>query len=362
LEEVKLKTSSKQLRFYEIDLLRFIAALSVVLFHYAFRGYAADNMTSMPYLSLAPLAKYGYLGVDLFFIISGFVILMTASSGSSRRFVVSRVVRLFPAFWACCTVTFIAIIIAGGTRYSASFRQYAINMTMLSEFIGVKPIDGAYWSLFVEMKFYALVFVVLLIRQIHRAKELLGFWLIVVLIASIRPIPYVDFFIIPKFAPYFIAGAMFYIIHAEGVCTYKIFITVASYIAVAREAISKISSMETHYHASFDGIVIAIILAICFLALFLVATGKTKPFASKKWLLLGALTYPLYLIHQNFGFIIFNLAYPYLNPHFIIVGTFVVVLLVAYIVNRKVESKYSRPFKILLERLFAIRPKSLTSQ
>jgi peptidoglycan/LPS O-acetylase OafA/YrhL len=71
-----------QHRFYELDLLRFFAALAVVLFHHGFRGYAADHMTDMPYLSLAPAAKYGYLGVDLFFLISGFVILMTASGGS----------------------------------------------------------------------------------------------------------------------------------------------------------------------------------------------------------------------------------------------------------------------------------------
>ena len=64
-----------QQRVNEIDLLRFIAALAVVFFHYAFRGYAADDLSILPYPLLAPLAKYGYLGVELFFMISGFVIL-----------------------------------------------------------------------------------------------------------------------------------------------------------------------------------------------------------------------------------------------------------------------------------------------
>ena len=81
-------------RVNEIDLLRFIAALAVVFFHYTFRGYAADAMTIMPYPLLAPFSKYGYLGVELFFMISGFVILMTAANGSLRKFVVSRFVRL----------------------------------------------------------------------------------------------------------------------------------------------------------------------------------------------------------------------------------------------------------------------------
>src|SRR5881394_93905 len=96
-------------RLYEVDLLRFFAAMSVLLFHYCFRGYAADGMSVMPYPTLAPVAKYGYLGVDLFFMISGFVILMSVSSGSLRDFFVSRVVRLYPAFWVCCTITFLTI-------------------------------------------------------------------------------------------------------------------------------------------------------------------------------------------------------------------------------------------------------------
>ncbi|MDD5250387.1 MAG: hypothetical protein PHY45_15495, partial [Rhodocyclaceae bacterium] len=54
-------------RVNEIDLLRFVAALSVVFFHYSFRGYAADAMSVMPYPLLAPFSKYGYLGVELFF-------------------------------------------------------------------------------------------------------------------------------------------------------------------------------------------------------------------------------------------------------------------------------------------------------
>ncbi len=352
-------TTTNPHRFYEIDLLRFLAALSVVLYHYGFRGYAADNKTIMPYLWIAPIAKYGYLGVDLFFIISGFVILMTASSGSARRFVIARVVRLYPAFWVCCTMTFIAILIAGGTRYSASLHQYAVNMTMLSEFLGVKPIDGAYWSLFVEMKFYWLVLVVLLLRQIHRAKELLGLWLALVLLIAQWPIRYVGFFLIPNYAPYFIAGAMFYIIHAEGVCVYKIFIIAVSYLASLREAIHKVSGMQSHYHSEFSEAAIAITLAVFFLILFFVATGRTRKFASDSWLLLGALTYPLYLIHQNIGFIVFNLSYPHVSPHATMVGTVAGILLAAYVINRKVERQYARPMKVLLEKILRVQARPL---
>lgn len=93
-------------RIPELDLLRFLAAIAVVFFHYAFRGYAGDDLTTMHYPALEPVAQYGFLGVHLFFMISGFVILMTAGDGSVKRFIASRASRLLPAFWVCCTITF----------------------------------------------------------------------------------------------------------------------------------------------------------------------------------------------------------------------------------------------------------------
>src|SRR5436190_1602313 len=83
------------------------------------------------------LFKYGYLGVELFFIVSGFVILLTALNRSAREFVVSRGTRLYPAFWTCVTITFLAILTIGGSRYSATWPQYLANLTMLQEFMKI---------------------------------------------------------------------------------------------------------------------------------------------------------------------------------------------------------------------------------
>jgi peptidoglycan/LPS O-acetylase OafA/YrhL len=93
-----------------------------------------------------PVAKYGYLGVDLFFMISGFVIFMTVSDGTLRHYVVSRVTKLYPAFWICCTITFVVSLGIGGERFPVSVMQYLVNMLCLGGVFGVAAIDGAYWS------------------------------------------------------------------------------------------------------------------------------------------------------------------------------------------------------------------------
>lgn len=347
-------------RFYEVDLLRFIAALAVVLFHYGFYGYAEGKMR-LPYFTLAPLAKYGYLGVDLFFLISGFVILMTAFRCSAKRFVISRVVRLYPAFWACCTLTFLVTLLAAG-RETASFKNYALNMTMLSGFFRTPAIDGSYWSLFVEIRFYVLVFVALLLGQLDRVKALLGLWLFLALVFSRWDVQYVSYFLISDYAHYFIGGAMLYLIHEEGVCPYKLAIVVSSYLAAVLAAAKVATESALHLGTPFSLVVVAAVIAVFYIVLFLVAIGRTSHIASARWLMLGALTYPLYLIHQYVGYLIFNALYGLVNDHALMCGTLAFVLAIAWAVHENVEKRYSRSFNSLLERLMKIRraPLSIT--
>jgi peptidoglycan/LPS O-acetylase OafA/YrhL len=341
-------------RFYELDLLRFIAAFSVLLFHYSFRGYAADNLSALPYLSLAPLSKYGFLGVNLFFLISGFVILMTASSGSKRHFVVSRIVRLYPAYWVCCTATFLVMRCAASARFVPSLRQYLLNMTMLNGFIGVPFIDSVYWSLQVEMKFYALVFLMLLFRQIHRAKALLGIWLALYLVAGLVHVKLLTALLIPEHAPYFIAGAIFFLISREGLSLYKGGVLAACYAVMLKQALPPLHDLGAHYHTTYSAVAVGAALAAFFAIFFLITSGRTEALATRRWQILGALTYPLYLIHQNIGFAIFNAAYPRYNAHLVLWGVVALMLGAAYAVNR-VERLCAKPMKAFLLRRLAPR-------
>ncbi len=333
-------------RVNEIDLLRFIAALSVVFFHYSFRGYAADTMTVMPYPLLANLSKYGYLGVHLFFMISGFVILMTASSGSLQKFVVSRFARLYPAFWACCTITFIVIVTIGGTRYSASLNQYLINMTMLSGFFNVPSIDGAYWSLFVEMKFYALVCIVLVIGRIHQAQLLLVLWLIASVVLEILPTgKSFRYLLIVDWSAYFIAGATYFLIWSQGISLKRFMVVALSCGLALFQAMNKLSIFEQNYNTRINGYVVAGLVTAFFFVMYMIATKRTGFIGRKRWMLAGALTYPLYLLHQNIGFMIFNFAYPTVNPHLLFWSTISGVIGIAYLVHIFVERKLSLPIK-----------------
>ena len=135
-------------RFYEIDLLRFLAALAVVLYHYTFRGFAEGGYSPVEYPVLGEIFKYGLYGVQLFFIISGFVILMTATKRDAASFVISRITRLYPAFWVCVSLTAAVVLWKGGELFQVGLVQYLFNLSMISGFAGVEwstGFTGRYW-------------------------------------------------------------------------------------------------------------------------------------------------------------------------------------------------------------------------
>ena len=333
----------------ELDLLRFLAAMAVTMFHLMFRGFASDDLSKLPYPLLAPVAKYGFLGVHLFFIISGFVILMTASRGNLRHFAISRITRLYPTFWVCCTLTFVTILLVGGERFSATVGQYFVNLTMLSGFANVAAIDGAYWSLFVELKFYALVALVLLFRQLERTQVLLALWLGVSVFLNAFPVKVLNLTLITEYAPLFIAGAICYLIHARGVSLPRLAMLGVAGIAAVDRALEAVPGFEQKNRTDLNEYVVAGIVITMFVIFLLIALGKTGSLAKMRWVTLGALTYPLYLIHQNIGYMIFNLGYPAINPHVLMWGTLTLLLVAAHLIDRFVEQRCTKGLKNALE-------------
>ncbi|SFC72950.1 Peptidoglycan/LPS O-acetylase OafA/YrhL, contains acyltransferase and SGNH-hydrolase domains [Polaromonas sp. OV174] len=339
-------------RVNEIDLLRFLAALAVVFFHYAFRGYAADAMSVMPYPSLASISKYGYLGVQLFFMISGFVILMTAANGSLRDFIISRLVRLYPAFWACCTITSLLIVAIGAPNFKVSLSQYLINMTMLSEYIGVPSIDGVYWSLFVEMKFYVLVCLILLVGRIHQVQGILILWLI----ASIITLPIhsyrLTYYLIADYSAFFIAGATFFLIWSKGFSLARFWIIALSWGLAVYQSIADLPNFEKNYHVTMNRSLVIGVVTIFFVTMMCVSLRKTGAFGRSRWVIVGAITYPLYLLHQNIGFMIFNTIYPKINANLLFWGTIFLMLVTAYAVHILIEKRLASSMKITIDRFF----------
>src|SRR5579872_7260423 len=102
-----------------LDFVRFVSAAMVMVFHLAFWSWAAPfgtirrlmpNLPTFP--ELTPLSWVGWVGVEIFFVLSGFLFAYSAEGSSSFAFFRSRFLRLMPAVWICASFVF-AVFIAG---------------------------------------------------------------------------------------------------------------------------------------------------------------------------------------------------------------------------------------------------------
>ena len=339
-------------RFYEIDLLRFLAALSVMFFHYTFRGFAADNMSPLGFPHLATFFKYGSLGVDLFFIISGFVILLTAYNRDAISFTISRIIRIYPAYWFSVTLTAVVILLFGEGIFKIGLTQYLANLTMIHGYFDVKHVDGVYWSLLIELKFYFLVFLLIISNQLRHIRIYLFLWLAAGYYNYFLPMSGAPaFFLIPDWAAYFISGASFYLIRSEGPSIDKYLLIFLAYLLAILIAVSEIPAAEAHFNTEFSTTTLVAIISSFYLVFLLIASRKLHFVNKPYFTILGALTYPLYLVHQNIGFIIFNHfdndTYKYLT----LTVAIATALSLAYLINTYVEKRYSGRLKQLLNKI-----------
>ena len=338
------------MRISEIDLLRFTAAMMVVFFHYTFRGFAADGLSDVGFPELAPISQYGFLGVELFFMISGFVILMTASSGSLRKFAISRIVRLYPAFWFGCTLTFVAILTLGTDRFKASTGQYLINLTMLNEFINVPSIDGVYWTLAVEIKFYLFIAGILIIRQIDKVQRYLVLWLGLTIILEFLPSYMLSQILNTRFAPFFIVGALSYLVYSQGWTKLRAALYVISSVLALHAAFNSSKRYAQYYQTDFDPFIVGALVTSFIFVMILISMRKLGAIAKYDWRVLGALTYPVYLIHQNIGFMILNALNQRVERFLLLAITIFAILSMAYLIQMYIERPLAARMKSLLSR------------
>lgn len=331
------------MRLVALDLVRFFAALSVVLYHYT----ARHGSNNFPILS--EITKFGYLGVPLFFMISGYVITLSAHNRNSLEFAVSRFVRLYPTYWAGILFTTLVTVLYGERTFNPL--QVLANFTMLNDYVGFKNVDGVYWTLQAELKFYACVFILILLGKFNNIRIWLSGWLFLTALHLATKQPFfMGWFITPYYSSFFIAGVAFYLIHTEGLNKYNIFVLISSLIISSFRAFNETSGFIVHPTLTAQYIAVTAIW-IFYFVFYLLVKEKIKLTKRNLYLTLGGLTYPLYLIHNAAGTSIIDNTKRYLSEDIAVVITILIVLFVSYLMHIGIEKKLATPMKLKLHAL-----------
>lgn len=321
-----------------LDGLRFVAALAVVIFHFTASPYGLGWSIPAPqgFSRLAQFTVYGAMGVQLFFVVSGFVILMSAWGRTIPQFVGSRVGRIFPAYIFAVLLTGVLYpIIIGG---EVNLPKVLMNLTMLQQPFGVQLVDGVYWTMWVEICFYVLIGIVLLRGiTVGRVTALVAFWPLVAILIRNVDTRAADFFQ-PLFAPLFAAGMGLYLIYAFGHSLLRWALVAFNAVMAAhltsgtwmRWTSESVGVRQDPLVSYFVVIGLIALVAVCVLTPLRQVGGKYATLA-------GSLTYPLYLTHVYWGLLVVGLVEPALGKWGALVVAIAAVVAFAYVIVRYVE-------------------------
>lgn len=313
-------------RLIVLDALRGLAALSVVLFHYSHQYYV---LFPEKYNFIFDF-DLGYFGVQVFFVISGFVIFMTLNKTERPRdFFVSRIARLYPVYWSAVIVTFIIVLIFGLDGQEVSFSDFFFNFLMIHNLFNIPNVDGVYWTLLYEIKFYFLMFVVYYFTLLKRI-DYISFIMILLTVSHYYfaidsfPLKIFYYLFILKYLSFFIAGIMFYKIYDQSANLF-------TYIVLICSLISNIVIVQNEY----EKVILTLILYPVF---FFLVKNKLNFLAIKPLVYLGTISYSLYLVHQNIGYVIIKFGFLYdINIEIITLLAFIISLLLATVMTFFIE-------------------------
>jgi len=281
-------------RLTQLDILRGITCLWIVLFHYTARFNFYDNQPLCWHINL----PFAYDVVHLFFIISGFVIfMMLEKTKRPFDFLVSRFSRLFPMFWL--TILGASTLILWfkiPDSALVTLRTGLINATMVPSFFNVQYIDGVYWTLEIEFVFYAIMFSIVMFRSLRHTNVIMSILLVIscaivqmVRMKIMREELIWSYLKIARYLPWFCLG----------IASYQFYktkrLTVGCVFLAAMALLSSLFIVDTGWYQRFVNIGVMVLFLI-------VLFYKPQPFM-RPFVFLGAISYPFYLIHQNIGYV-----------------------------------------------------------
>ncbi|MFI6011313.1 acyltransferase family protein [Streptomyces sp. NPDC051243] len=343
-------------RLYVIDGIRLLAALMVAVHHYAGTDrldQPGNPVWDRPVSEIMPtvfrFATYGWIGVEIFFVISGFVICMSCWGRTPRQFFVSRVIRLYPAYWFAIAFT-TAVIVLPGVWERLRAREILLNLTMLQSGSASPHVDGVYWTLWTELRFYLLFLVVVAMGLTYRRVVVFCcVWGAAAMLAPISELRLLILVVNPVAAWYFIAGLVLYLMYRFGQDLLLWGMLAMSWLMGQMEVGRRIDAVE--HVSGWRGS--ALIFTAFLLFMVAVALGYTDRIRWKWLVTAGALTYPLYLTHYLAGTTLINRLRDTMDPRLLVTVVIAAFLVLSWLIHRYVERPAARLMKRGMDTSFA---------
>lgn len=311
---------------YGLDLVRFLCTLMVCAFHLTWHN--AQMVSTMP---------FGWIGVQIFFVISGVVIANSAAQATPSSFLRSRFLRLYPAAWLAAIVNFglllavpVSIFGTMGIWVDPSLKALSFSLALA----GNTFLTSAYWTLPIELAFYALILLAIqgggvrrfvMVARLLVAASVPYVAMLFAATARSESLGWFDFGYGPKnmlllrHGIYFAIGMYFWLLNSQRRLALIDWLMLALALGAAglevhARAAQIVASYATGAHGPIGiGFLVSGALAIfaaCVCAIFFSlrnAQSWVPPAGLATWVrTLGLVTYPYYLLHEIVGAFVFH--------------------------------------------------------
>ena len=293
-----MPTNLTKRRIFELDYIRAISALLIMLFH-----YTTQYDTSLGHLESWPIAfPWGSRAVSTFFLLTGYLT-VCHYSGSVLQFYYKRWIRIWPTYAVCIVITsvFMAILMPERLR---TVPEILLNLTTFHAYLGARAVDGVYWTLTIEVIFYFWIAFCMMPKKTERQLALLYAWSLLAAVVNLcnalgfcpLPVTLSKIAFITEHVPCFIAGVAISLQNSKNAVSFRQLLPIYLFCLIALCAGNTVGSI--------------LWTVLWALLIWAVTAGKLRfalkesNFLHKCLLFLAGISYPLYLLHQFIGFAI----------------------------------------------------------
>lgn len=273
-----------------LDAFRALAIVPVLMFHYTLLWIPPGHGAQFTrFVSTDSPFSMGWLGVEFFFMISGFVIFMTLHQCKSIwDFAIKRFARLYPTLVAACILSFALVPLIGDRMPALPIKMIVPSLLLIAGYLHIPWVEGGYWSLEVEATFYFWIGILFFLFS----RRFFLCWAILVALSTILPqlISSSKFGVLcAPYLPFFTYGMACYMRFSE------LRITSRSWLFLAASAVSYAVS----WHAHPLGVHVCVLAMVLLFEAFL--RGWLGFLANPVLVFIGQISYPLYLLHDALG-------------------------------------------------------------
>ncbi len=341
-------------RSIKLDLLRILAALWVLSYHWSGRGSFYETLSHKYSLEWWPnlldsIAQTGLLGVDVFFILSGAVIAKTSLYSTPSKFIEKRFLRLFPVYFVSTLIALVLVSIATNKEIEI---EDLLSLSGLQFWVGGRTLIEAAWTLPIEIMFYFVVYLALQFSFFRKCefdgkqiRRLTSIWLVVIVLAPQLELDALSYLANPQFAPYFILGVS--LSQASNLATLKknIFIISVALALSMREFTSRVP--EIHNRQVFGLTLMSSIVIVIVLSNIKHKFMIPNPI-SDSIKTLSLMTYPVYLLHETIGMSLISI----LNKNGMgILSSHLLILLTIFLMSLRLVKDIEPMFKKMIRAI-----------